>query len=462
MNTGCKKCARIALTPTNLRTKEALWICSPLPLRQQLRLLASHSHSEMSKSQGRIVEGLFAINKPSSISSAQVIRNLQRIFNPSNLFVPWLKAERANRDLEYHYQRKRRNHKRIQVKIGHGGTLDPMATGVLILGVGQGTKQLQNFLECTKSYEATILFGAATDTYDTLGKVLKRATYQHVDRKKVDQALQQFRGEIMQRPPIYSALRMDGKRLYEYAREGKDIPREIERRPVEVMELEIIEWYDGGSHGYNIPEEHAETESKILAEKVLHFEDSATDPNKRKGTCEGKLDSNAKRKRSLDDFEDDIVKKKKPALSQEDTDPRTLMSGGLQSPVGNETTDSSSKSPETSEDRNPERFEAMHQQPPAVKLRMTVTSGFYVRSLAHDLGEAVGSLACMSALVRTRQGYFELGRNVLEYENLGKGEDVWGPKIMALIQAPEKDQKILHIVADEANQETAIENVEKL
>ena len=105
-----------------------------------------------------------------------------------------------------------------------------MATGVLIMGVGKGTKQLQGFLECTKSYEATILFGAATDTYDVLGKVLRRAEYKHVTKEGVEKALAGFRGNIMQRPPIYSALRMEGKRLYEYAREGKEIPREIEER----------------------------------------------------------------------------------------------------------------------------------------------------------------------------------------------------------------------------------------
>ena len=65
---------------------------------------------------------------------------------------------------------------------------------------------------------------------------------------------------------------------------------------------------------------------------------------------------------------------------------------------------------------------------------MTVTSGFYVRSLSHDLGEAVGSLACMSSLVRTRQGDFELGRNVMEYEELDKGEDVWAPQVEELLE----------------------------
>jgi len=73
--------------------------------------------------------------------------------------------------------------------------------------------------------------------------------------------------------------------------------------------------------------------------------------------------------------------------------------------------------------------------PPAARIRMTVTSGFYVRSLCHDLGIAVNSLAIMSALVRTRQGDFELGKNVFEYDDLAKGEEVWGSKVEGLIDA---------------------------
>ena len=427
----------------NFTLVKPLWIRSAVPLRQQSSLLNSHSRLEMSESQSRIVEGLFAINKPPSVSSAQVIRNLQKVFNISNLFTPWLEAERANRDQESRYQRKRRNQKRLQVKIGHGGTLDPMATGVLILGVGKGTKQLQSFLECTKSYEAIVLFGAATDTYDNLGKVLKRASYEHIDKESVDKVLQQFRGKIMQRPPIYSALRMDGKRLYEYARDGKDIPREIEKRPVEVMELEMIEWLDGRNHNYNILEREAELESRNIAEKVLDLEDSAATAVDGKRPCEGSLSSSMKRKRLLDDLRDESVTNKKPTLSQQGTDPSTLMSGGLQIPNDDQPLS------ETSKSSSPKGSKATLHRPPAVKLRMTVTSGFYVRSLAHDLGEAVVSLACMSALVRTRQGQFELGRNVLEYEDFEKGEDVWGPKIKSLIQAPENEVKFAKSVSNE-------------
>ena len=300
------------------------------------------------------------------------------------------------------------------------------------MGVGKGTKRLQDFLECPKNYEATVLFGAATDSYDTKGKLLRRAPCEHVTRAQVEEALKKFRGKIMQRPPIYSALRMDGKRLYEYAREGKEVPREIEERPVEVKALEVLEWLDAGTHDYSFPEEEAEVEARHLAEKILHLGDGDDAPGKEgTGASDREIQASprTKRKRSLDDVEDEVVTNKRPTLSQEATDPSTLMSGALPANVNEE-------SPEP----DPQRpsLEVKAKAPslvPAVRLRMDVTSGFYVRSLAHDLGEAVGSLACMCALVRTRQGNYELGKNVLEYEDLEKDESVWSPQVEALIEA---------------------------
>lgn len=392
----------------------------------------------MSTSTSKIVEGVLAINKPSSISSAEVVRRLQHCFNTSKLFAPWIEEERHRRirEIDRHNRNKKKN-KRVDVKIGHGGTLDPMATGVLILGIGKGTKHLQQFLACTKTYEATVLFGAATDSYDTLGKVLRRGSCRGLTREKVEEALEQYRGKIMQRPPLYSALRIDGKRLYEYAREGKEVPREIEKRPVEVQMLEIVEWLDGGKHDYKHPKEEAEAESKELAEKVLHFNSIVVPFEDRVNSAASDAGNSpaSKRKRILDDSDESAVVKKKPNLEHQKTDPQTLMSGALdpqeekaELPAQGAT---HSESQQTSLSEDPE--------PPAVKLRMTVTSGFYVRSLCHDLGETLGSLACMSALVRSRQGQFQLGENVLEYDLISKGEEVWGPKVKGLLDDFERE-----------------------
>jgi len=88
----------------------------------------------------------------------------------------------------------------------------------------------------------------------------------------VEKALEQFRGKIMQLPPLYSALKMNGKPLYEYAREGRQIPREIEKRPVEVQELELLEWMEGGTHDHKLPTEEAGKAEVAVAEKLWRIE----------------------------------------------------------------------------------------------------------------------------------------------------------------------------------------------
>lgn len=358
------------------------------------------------------------------------------------------------------YQKNRRRDKRLQVKIGHGGTLDPLATGVLIIGVGKGTKHLQDFLSCTKSYEATLLFGAATDTYDVKGRILGKAPYAHVTREKVEEALEKFRGKIMQRPPLFSALRIQGKRLYEYAREGKEVPVEIQERPVTVEKLEIMEWFEPGSHEYKWPSEEAEQEEKEVAEKVFHFGDRNVEADPTEGkNHDTQASETAKRKRLELDDEDGLVYDIQPPSKRQEPDPEIVMSGGLLTTETSETPQNASPStssgtaqktpldsqsaalkseastnlPASSSNPPPTAPASSSENPPAVKLRMTVTSGFYVRSLCHDLGKAVGSLGIMSELVRTRQGDYELGRNVLDYADLGKGEEVWGPKVDGML-----------------------------
>ncbi|KAH6723854.1 pseudouridine synthase [Leptodontidium sp. MPI-SDFR-AT-0119] len=372
----------------------------------------------------KIMEGVFAVHKPTGISSAQALRDLQHHFNPSELFAPWLEAERAARDRESHNQRKRRKDKRIQVKIGHGGTLDPLATGVLIAGIGKGTKSLQDFLLCTKVYEAVVLFGTDTDTYDRVGKVLKRAPYDHITKEMVEEALEQFRGKFMQLPPLFSALKMNGKPLYEYAREGKEIPREIERREVEVLNLELVEWMEGGTHSHVAPTDEAGHAEINVANMLWKQEDVQPATNEEEATARENFEQ---KKRKLSEDQDDLILERPPTKSRKAAPPSSaetaMMSGGLPSP-------SEDPAPQPSIETCPAaEEESKDKGPPAVRLRMTVTSGFYVRSLCHDLGAALGSAALMAELERTRQGEFELGKNVLEWEDLGKGEEVWGPRV---------------------------------
>ncbi|PGH05363.1 tRNA pseudouridine(55) synthase [Helicocarpus griseus UAMH5409] len=394
----------------------------------------------------RNLEGCFAVHKPPGISSAEVLRNLQTHFTPSRFFQPWVETERIRRNAESKFQTRRRRDKRLEVKIGHGGTLDPMATGVLIAGVGKGTKDLNSFLACTKSYEAMVLFGAATDTYDRLGKVVSRAPYEHVTREKVEETLKQFRGKIMQRPSIFSALRVQGKRLYEYAREGIEPPVEILKRPVEVSNLEIVEWYEPGTHEYVWPTEEASGAEKDVAKKMLSKESLSTatgaapeqtaaeeQPKDDTATTEPEEPHGAKRKLSPSPAPQS-TEAAPPSPKRQKATTADGATTAQQPPPTTENpsvtdTDTTATAPSPSASKpNP--------QPPAVKLTMTVSSGFYVRSLAHDLGLALDSNAIMSALVRTRQGDFTLRpEKVLEYSDLEAGEEVWGPKLQGFLDA---------------------------
>ncbi|KAF9884597.1 hypothetical protein FE257_001419 [Aspergillus nanangensis] len=396
----------------------------------------------------KIYEGVFAVHKPQGITSAEVIRNLQTHFNPSDTFKPWLETEQIRRKRESDRQRKRRRTQRLDVKIGHGGTLDPLATGVLVTGIGKGTKHLNDFLGCTKSYETVVLFGAETDTYDRLGKVVRRGPYEHITRDAVEKALEKFRGKIMQRPPIFSALKVKGKPLYEYAREGKVPPVEIKERPVEVKDLRIVEWYEPGTHEYQWPEEEAAGEEKAVAEKLLEKDDELPIATSAEGAEKSDVqDASATKRKTPPPQSPEATtapKEEGTADVQGDSAPtakKQKVSEGDSVPVQSE---ESSGAPQEAEKStiSEDKDAAPKAQPAAVKIVMTVTSGFYVRSLAHDLGKAVGSCALMSSLIRTRQAHFELDSDkVLEYKDLEAGEEVWGPKVQRFLDEWEKKRE---------------------
>lgn len=157
----------------------------------------------------RRVNGIVVVDKPAGITSYDVVR--------------WFKGVMP------------------QVKIGYLGTLDPLATGVLPLLLGEGTK-LAPFLEAGKKvYEATLHLGVATDTQDREGRVLRSTDVADYDLSPphIEAVLQHFRGRIMQRPPMYSALKHNGEPLYKLARRGEEAERSL--REVEIYELQITE-----------------------------------------------------------------------------------------------------------------------------------------------------------------------------------------------------------------------------
>ena len=125
-------------------------------------------------------------------------------------------------------------------RVGHAGTLDPAAIGVLPVCLGQATRVIQYLTEDTKTYCAEIVLGAVTDTYDAEGRVLERRDPGGITQDQVEAVLASFRGEIEQMPPMYSAVKVGGRRLYELARAGM----EVERRPrrVQIFEIRLVDW----------------------------------------------------------------------------------------------------------------------------------------------------------------------------------------------------------------------------
>lgn len=125
-----------------------------------------------------------------------------------------------------------------RLKVGHAGTLDPLATGVMILCTGKATKRIEEFQYRVKEYEAVMRIGATTPSFDLETEVDATYPYEHLTESKVKEVLTQFIGEIDQVPPAFSAVRVDGKRAYQYARKGIDV--KIKSKKLVVDEIELL------------------------------------------------------------------------------------------------------------------------------------------------------------------------------------------------------------------------------
>lgn len=129
-------------------------------------------------------------------------------------------------------------HWSCQRRIGHTGTLDPMASGLLVLCLGVATRLVEYYQGHDKTYEARVALGCATDTYDALGQVVARAAVPHLTEARLHDALAAFQGEFLQKPPIYSAVKQAGESLYRKARRGESVT--VEPRPVTVHAIELL------------------------------------------------------------------------------------------------------------------------------------------------------------------------------------------------------------------------------
>lgn len=159
------------------------------------------------------MEQIIFVDKPSGMSSFGAVARVRRILS------------------------ERMGHK---VKVGHTGTLDPFATGLLILLAGKATKKAPELTKLDKEYEATIRLGAKSSTGDPEGEITITDDGINISRAQIEKTLVQFVGEIEQRPPIFSAIKVNGQRAYKLARAGKEV--EIPTRKVQIYSIDIIDY----------------------------------------------------------------------------------------------------------------------------------------------------------------------------------------------------------------------------
>ena len=152
------------------------------------------------------MNGILIVDKPKGYTSRDVVNSIERLANTK--------------------------------KVGHGGTLDPIATGVLVVALGNGLKVLEFLSHQDKEYIATVKMGIETNTLDVTGEITKKKDYFFLDPLKLDEVLKGFIGKYNQEVPLYSSVKVGGQRLYKYAREGIDVT--LPKREVQIFDLELL------------------------------------------------------------------------------------------------------------------------------------------------------------------------------------------------------------------------------
>ncbi|GAA5978266.1 hypothetical protein JCM5350_002245 [Sporobolomyces pararoseus] len=328
----------------------------------------------MPKASNTPLSCIFGLNKPTGQPSMTLLNKLQPLFSSSTLFKDpssSTSSEQQQGGKKGGKGGRRGKWKQERIKMGQGGTLDPLADGVLVIGTNQATKQLSKFLDCTKTYKAVALLGCSTDSYDSDGKILKLSPWKHVTKELVREELEKnFKGEIEQTPPIYSALKMDGKPLYEYARSNTPLPRPIPSRKVTISEISLLSFTPGNERrdSYEFPKEILGEQERLEIERL------------EKMVKQGKT--------TLPDTEE---------ILKEDQANTVVEAGSGTEQPNNTTSDTTATTTEPEEGK-----------PPIFEISLTVSSGTYIRSVIHDLGHLLGSSAHVVKLTRTRQGQFSL------------------------------------------------------
>lgn len=380
--------------------------------------ITTHLQYYNAKSIADSMNGIFAVDKPKGLTSSHVVQTIKEIFQKLRVFAEDIEKAKQKRraDLATSNLTKKRIERKIRettIKIGHGGTLDPLASGILIIGVGSGTKQLQYYLgECTKTYEAKAMLGQSTTSGDRDGEVITRAEYEHVTLELLRNAAKKFVGKSQQTAPLFSALKVDGKPLYEYARKGLPLPKSLKTRDIQINLFAVHDL--GFDDQYKPMELSQDSEGKVVANMLA--QNSTMDASPMFFSEEFTSDS------SVPDSE------KNTAVL-----PRLV-------------------APET-----PAR-----DQLPVTTATAEVGSGTYIRSLMSDLARSVECAAHLVELKRTKQSDWELGKNVFRFADFSRDEDVWGPLLKAVLDnGPLYDLQAELEKLPEQQEEESDENAQK-
>lgn len=342
-----------------------------------------------------VMDGVFAINKQSGATSRAVLDQLNRILSSSKVSQESLQKLQNIRKQSQGKQRIKK-WKTTKLKMGHGGTLDPLASGVLVIGVGAGTKKLGDYTNgSVKKYECVGLLGGSTTTGDSEGELLLKTEVDHITKQLLEETKERMLGTLDQTPPIFSALKMDGKRLYEYAREGLPLPRQIKTREVKIVDMDIKDDTLNKEHNYIFLKSEVDENGKTLAEQLAN--NPTLNDHPVPFSREWKKDHNDDK---LLPLEMRIIKDSKI-------------------------------------------YEDNEYRAPLLHFDATVSSGTYIRSILSDIGRAVGSSAYMVKLVRWKQAEWDLNKNVFEMDDFLKyGEEIWAPVLEKVLKSKNGDVNV--------------------
>ncbi|KAF8939201.1 hypothetical protein BGZ47_008269 [Haplosporangium gracile] len=332
------------------------------------------------------VDRLFAVNKPSGITSTTILDHLQHVCkrNQSHPLVRGVLEVDGSK----------RAQKRGLVKIGHGGTLDPLARGIVVVGMGTGCKKLHNMSGSSKVYIAEARLGFSSTTLDSTGSLVDQQPTDHITKERLLDALQAFKGEISQTPPLYSALNMDGKRLYDYAREGIPLPREIPSRKVQIHGLDLLSYPDKSTlpdpclQGFGFQLDAVSVKAFVSDSSVVN--NSGND--------------NDKSTAGPNDVAEGIQEERKTFRPKKFADP--TLTDPTHVPIP----------PPTIGDKNL-----------YFHIRVHCSSGTYIRTLIADIATHLGTVGLMTDLLRVEQSGYRLGEpatlEMRECEDLEKVEE---------------------------------------